>query len=96
MIYAAPAWAFITKSSVRRLQAVQNQALRLIGDYARYTRIYKMHSNLEITKLKSFMKYLAFKLYSSAKLNRNRYIERLGTDSLVDNRRVLKPAHILD
>ena len=35
MTYAAPAWAFITKSSMQRLQAVQNRALRPIGGYDR-------------------------------------------------------------
>ena len=96
MIYAAPAWAFITKSSVRRLQAVQNQALRLIGGYDRYTRNDVMHSDLEIVKLKSFMKQLALKLYVSAKRSRNKYICRLGADTWTDKRRIPKPVHILD
>ena len=33
MTYAAPAWGFIPKSCMRRLQAVQNRALRLIVGY---------------------------------------------------------------
>ena len=55
MTYAAPAWAFIPKTSTQRLQVVQNRALRLIGGYDWYTRINKMHSDLEIPKLKSFI-----------------------------------------
>ena len=31
--YAAEAWAFISKSYLTRLQAIQNKAIRLIGDY---------------------------------------------------------------
>ena len=50
-----------------------------------------MHSDLEIIKLESFMKHLALKLYASARNSGNRYVKRLGTDSLV-----LKPVHILD
>ena len=96
MTYAAPEWAFITKSSLRHRQAVQNRALRLIGGYGRYTRNYVMHSDLEIVKLKSFMKHLALKLYVFARSSRNKYISRLGTYTLVDNRRVPKPVHILD
>ena len=80
MTYAASVWGFISKSSMKRLQTVQNRALRFIGGYDRYTRTKKMHSDLEIIKLKSFMKHLALKLYASAKLSRNRYIQRLGTD----------------
>ena len=33
MTYAAPAWAFIPKSSKKYLQAVQNKFLRIIGGY---------------------------------------------------------------
>jgi hypothetical protein len=61
-----------------------------------YSRIDKIHLGLKFIKLKSFMKHLALKLYASAKLSTNRYIKGLGTDSLVDNRRVPKPVHILD
>jgi hypothetical protein len=70
---------------MRRLQAVQNRALRLIGGYDRYTRNDGMHSDLEIVKLKSFMKHLALKLYVSAKRSRNKYIYRLGADTWTDN-----------
>ena len=39
------------------------RALRLIGRYDRYTRNDVIYSDLEIVKLKSFMKHLALKLY---------------------------------
>ena len=62
-------------------------SLSPIGSYDRYTRIDEMLSELEIIKLKGFMKHLALKLYASAKLSGNKYIKRLG-DSLLINRRV--------
>ena len=96
MTYAAPAWAFITKSSMRRLQAVQNRALRLIGGYDRYSRNDVMHSDLEIVMLESFMEHLGLELYVSAKRSRNEYISKFGADLGADNRRVPKPVHILD
>jgi hypothetical protein len=52
-----------------------------------------MNSDLVIIKLKSFMEYLALKLYASARNSGNRYIKRLGTDSLINNRRVPKLVH---
>ena len=55
---------------MRRLQAVQNWALRLIDGYDRYNRNEVMHSYLEIVKLKNFMKHLALKLYVSDKRSR--------------------------
>ena len=51
---------------------------------------------LEIIRLKSFIEHLALKSYASTKLSKNRYIKRLGTDSVVVDRRVKKPVHILD
>ena len=45
---------------------------------------------------KKFMKHLALKLYASTKPSRNRYVKRLGTDSLVVNQRIPKPVHIFD
>ena len=90
MTYASPAWAFIPKSSMNRLQAVQNRGLRLIGSYDRYIRLDKMHSELEIISSKD----LALKLYASAKLSRNKYINKLG-DSLVINQSVPKPINII-
>ena len=93
--YTSPVWAFITKSSMQHLKAVQNWVLRLIGGYDRYTRIDKMHLELEMIKPKSFMKHLTLKLYVYARNIRSKYIKRLGTDTLDDNRRVSKPVHIL-
>ena len=87
MTYATPAWSFISKSSMKRLQAVQNNVFRLIGWYNRYTEIEKMQSDLETIKLKSFMKHLALKLYGSARNSRNKYIKM--------NWRVPKPVSIL-
>ena len=55
----------------------------------------KMHLDLEIPRLKPYIKSLAHKLYVSSKFNRNRYIKMLGSDSLVYNQRVLRPFHIL-
>ena len=96
MTYAAPAWAFISKSNMKRIQAVQNRALRLIGRYDWYTRADKLHSDLEIIKIKSFMKHLALKLYASARNSSSRYTKSSGADSLVGNRKVPKNVHILD
>ena len=90
MTYAAPPWAFMLKSNVKRLQAVQNRALIMIWGFD------KIYSDLEIIKLESFLKHLAFKLYASAINSRNRYIKNLGADSSVGSRRVANPVHILD
>ena len=91
MTYSAPVWAIILKTNMKHLQAVQIRSLRLTVGYDCYTRINKIHSYLEIIKLKSFMKHLDLILHGSTRLSRNRYVKRS-----VDNRRVQKPVHIFD
>ena len=68
MTYASPAGAFITKSNMR-LQAVQNRALGLVGVYDRYTRFNKIHSDLKIMKLKSFISKVSPNIYSISLCN---------------------------
>ena len=68
MTYAPRAWAFISKSNMKYLQAVQNRALTFIGGYNWYTQANKMHSNLEVIKLESIMKHLTLKLYTYARI----------------------------
>ena len=92
---ASPAWAFIQKSNMYRLQVVQNRALLVIGGYDRYTRTYDMHFEFEIPKLESYTKTLAPKLYASAKTSRNRYIKKLGSNLKVVDPRVSRSSHIL-
>ena len=77
MTYASPAWAFISKTNMNRLQVVQNKALRIIGGYDWYTRTEQLHFDNEILMLKSFIKKLASKLYAYAKTSRNKYIRKL-------------------
>jgi hypothetical protein len=80
----------------QHLKAVQNRALRFIGGYDWYTRVDRIYPDLENIKLKSFIKHSDSKLQASARFSRNHYIKRLGADSLVDNRRIPKPVHIID
>ena len=95
MTYASPAWAFITKTKFSRLQVVQNRALRIIGGYDIRTRSTEIHFDNKIPLLKSFVKTLDLKMYASAKTNRNRYVRKLGSASIVLDPRVRRPLHIL-
>ena len=90
MTYVSPAWAFNSKKNSIRLQVVQMRALRIIGGYDRHTRTDKMHFDHKIPKLKSYIKYLALKMYATAKSSR-----KLGAVSMVIDPRVPRPLHIL-
>ena len=75
MTYAVPAWAFISNSNMRRLQAVQNRVLCLVGGYDWYVNNNKLYLDNDIPKLKSYFKSMALKLYFSSKSSRNRFTE---------------------
>ena len=79
--------------SMKRLQVVQDWALRVIGEYDSYTTIEQLNSNNEIPMLKKCVEVFPLKLYACAKASRSRNIQRLGLNLLVDNRRFLKPSH---
>ena len=81
MTFAAPARCLMSKSNIHHLQIVQNKALRLIGQYDRYTRNEQLRSNNEIYILKRYVKIkLEIKTYASTKVSRNQYIQKLGSD----------------
>ena len=52
MTYASPAWTFINKSNIYRLQVVQNCTLCFIWGYDRCARNDKIHFEFEISMLK--------------------------------------------
>ena len=52
---------------MERLQTVQNRVLGLIGGYVWYTRIQKVHLDLDIPRRKTYIRNLPLKLYASAK-----------------------------
>ena len=60
MTYTSPAWAFISKFIMSRLQVVQNRTLRIIGGYDWYTRTKQLHFDNEVTM--RFIKTLALKM----------------------------------
>ena len=55
MTYAALTWASIYKTYIQRLQGILNRALRYIGGYDWYIRVYKIHSDLQIIRLKALL-----------------------------------------
>ena len=54
---------------------IQNRALRLIGEYDKYTMIKKLPSDNKIPTLGKYFKVLALKLYASDRSSGYRYIK---------------------
>ena len=55
--YAAPAWGFISKNNMSRLQVVQKRVLRLIGGYDWNTRTEQLYSDYEIPMMKTYQSF---------------------------------------
>ena len=53
--YGCPVWSNISESNFNKVQILQNKFLRLIGNYPRYTWINKMHVELKIEFIKSYI-----------------------------------------
>jgi len=94
IIYAAEAWAFISKSNLTRLQAIQNRAIRLIGDYDwDYTNA-QIHEDNNMPTLHTYIKHQTQNFYKKFKHHKNRIITQLG-QSGPNNTRILTPQAIL-
>ena len=55
LLYAAPVWHNAPKSSLQKLQTVQNRAARMITGFARDTRITQLHEDLELPYLQEII-----------------------------------------
>ena len=75
--YAAEARAFISESNLRRLQAIQNKAIRLIDDYDWDTTDLQIHEDNNIPTLQTYIKQ-THNFYKKFIHNQNRLMAQLG------------------
>ena len=75
MVYACPIWSYISESNYNKLQVQQNKFLRLAGKYPIYTPVFKMHCELNIEKIKDYVKKLSIDYFSSMHCHCNKLIQ---------------------
>ena len=75
--YAAEAGAFIFKQNLLHLQAIQNMALCLIGDYDWDTTNVQIHKDNYIPTLQTYIKQQTQNFYRQFRQNQNRLITQL-------------------
>lgn len=81
IVYAAPAWAFIPKTTMKKLQVFQNKILRIIHGSGWDTRTVQLHDDLEINTVSTIIRNMTTKLYHKTSQNTNPLIYNLGTYS---------------
>ena len=67
--YASPAWSTLPRTGYRKLQILQNRALRLITKLPRYTRITQLHDITGIPTIQEHTQRLNQSFYSKLKSN---------------------------
>ena len=84
MLYASPAWCHIVPSHLRKLQVLQNRALRIISGHSRDTRISQLHEDLRITTIPEELQKGRRRFWTRSQNSPNPAMNNIGT--LVSNR----------
>jgi hypothetical protein len=79
--YASPTFSNAAHTHIKRLQVVQNKALKTIYNTPFYTNLTKLHSNNNIPTLVEYIHKLTDKYYSKTDHNHNLLIKNLGNYS---------------
>ncbi|KAJ4440600.1 hypothetical protein ANN_08746 [Periplaneta americana] len=91
VVYAAPAWAFIPKTTMKKPQVFQNKILRIIHGSGWDTRTVQLHDDLELNTVSTAIRNMTTKLYHKTSQNTNPLIHNLGTYSTAtDKHRIPK------
>lgn len=61
--YAGPIWCSTSKTSLNKLQRIQNKCLRLVLSRDRYTRIAELHRECDIPTIEDFIRKISIKFY---------------------------------
>jgi Reverse transcriptase (RNA-dependent DNA polymerase) len=78
MTFAPAVWGGADKKHIRKLQIVQNKALRIIAKAPRGTRNDTLHSELDMDPILVFAQKVASKFYDKATKSQNPLIRALG------------------
>lgn len=81
MLYACPVWSMSCKTSIEKLQRVQNKFLRIIGDYRTYTLISCMHENLNVEYIAKCIQNCATKYFAKIDSHPNELIRNIEYDT---------------
>jgi len=83
-VATCPVWSNTSQSNYRHIQILQSKCLRVIGDYARRTPIYYLHSTLSLEYIHTFIYRLTEKFFQQCTTHCNPLISQIGNYSVLD------------
>lgn len=84
--YASPVWCSMSKTSMTKIQRLQNKCLRLVLNKEWYTTINELHELTGIERIETFIKRLSINFYTNqiknSDLTKNMILDRNALNSL--------------
>lgn len=81
LTYAPAVWGGTAKSNMLKIQKIQNRVLKMITKAPRYTRMDRLHKELEIEPISEHIKKLSKDFYDRCKVSSYETIKNLGSYS---------------
>jgi hypothetical protein len=78
MTYASPAWEFAADTHLMKLQHLQNEVLRTIGNYPRHTPVCDLHMALQIPFIYDYITKLYRQLAEVIQNHDNENVRNIG------------------
>lgn len=80
--YACPIFNIMSKTKLNKLQILQNIALRIVGNYEQSTRISKIHEELAVEYLSTYIQKLSVNFFNNLSKNDNSALRDINSCSL--------------
>ena len=95
LTYACPTFAHYAKSHMKKLQIIQNKALRMALSALYSTRIAELHHEAKIPTIEVFIDKLTKKFYESCDDSSNKLIKRLGKIQCASKKHRTPKSHLV-
>ena len=78
LTYASTVWGGTAKTNMNKIQRMQNRVLKLIAKAPRYTRMTRLHDELNIEPINEYIISAGKKFYAKTKESKYDLIKNLG------------------
>ena len=94
--YASTVWGGTAKTNLNKVQTAQNRVLKLITDAPRYTKISRLHEELNVEYIKDYIIKAGKDFYQKSKKSKHDLIKNLGDYDYDPRDKYRRPKDFLD